>query len=79
MPHSSQPIRLLNFTVSCDILTLCLMTKINCSPCAVKHNVSQLCQGFDMYEFDTYIPASVIYLHLFTEVAEIGVIEDTHR
>ena len=32
--------------------------------------------GFSMYAFDTYMPASVIYLHLCTEVTEIGVIED---
>ena len=32
-----------------------------------------------MYELDTYMPASVIYLHLCTEMAEIGVIEDTCR
>ena len=55
------------------------MTKINCPAYAVKHNTSQQCEGFNMYKFDTYIPASVIYLHLCTEVAEIGVIGDTHR
>ena len=32
-----------------------------------------------MYEFNTYMPVSVIYLHLCTEMAEIGVIEDTCR
>ena len=35
--------------------------------------------GPGMNGFDTYKAAPVVYVHLCTDVAEIGAIEDTHR